>query len=345
MVVDSGVTDRELMDLGLAVDLIRFLADGRWRSFEAIGERLAVSVPTAEVLIRAACDRLGLRCLETAEGAVRLQGPLALLDRTRILSLLHSAGCMAPAHLEVHDAIDSTNQHLMTAGAHGAPSGSVCLAEYQTAGRGRLGRTWVSPFGANLYLSVLWRVALGPEALGGCSLAVGAALAETLRAAGVDGLGLKWPNDLLWQRRKLAGVLLEVSGPPRGPSTLIVGVGINVNMPPEAARDIDQPWVDLREILGVALCDRDWVAAQAIHAVWSALEGFERDGLGPALALWSRFDRFRGESVQIHTAGSVLHGTIVGIAADGRLRLLTLTGERLLQGGEVSLRPVGAGTT
>jgi BirA family biotin operon repressor/biotin-[acetyl-CoA-carboxylase] ligase len=126
---------------------------------------------------------------------------------------------------------------------------------------------------------------------------------------------------------------------------LVVGVGINVNMPPEAAREIDQPWVDLRETLGVAQCDRDWVAAQAIQAVRSALDGFEREGLGPVLDRWSQFDCFRGESVQVHLAGSVLHGTIVGLAPDGRLRLRTDTGERLLQGGEVSLRPVGARTT
>jgi BirA family biotin operon repressor/biotin-[acetyl-CoA-carboxylase] ligase len=336
------VTDERAADLPAGVSLARLLADGCWHPAEVLGARLQSAPVTAVRLAAQLCERLGLTCLQAPDQGVRLTQPLALLDAERIRAMLVAAGRAVPPSLEVHDALDSTNRYLMSEVSGGAPSGTVCLAEYQTAGRGRLGRAWVSPFGANLYLSMLWRTDSGPAALGGCSLVVGAALADTLRRAGVSGLGLKWPNDLLWQRRKLAGVLLEVAGQARGPSVLVAGVGINVNMPVAAGRDIEQPWVDLREALGVAQCDRDWVAAHVIHALAAAFERFECEGLQPFLDLWSEFDLFQGESVRIISAASEVSGTILGIAADGGLRVQTAAGEHRVHGGEVSLRAEGA---
>ncbi|NCC28599.1 MAG: biotin--[acetyl-CoA-carboxylase] ligase [Gammaproteobacteria bacterium] len=264
--------------------------------------------------------------------------PPDLLDAERILAGLAPCARRAIARLEIHAEIDSTNRYLMREAVIGAPCGTLCLAECQSAGRGRLGRPWVSPFGANLYLSMLWRYKAPPAALGGFSLAAGAVVAEVLRRFGAEGLGLKWPNDLLWDRRKLGGMLLEVAGEPKGPSTLVVGIGINVRMSPDHGRAIDQPWVDLAEVLDNQRVDRNILAAQIVDALVDAFERFGREGLTPFLPLWGGFDAFRGEQARILLADREIQGRVLGIASDGALRLETADGERRFHAGEVSLR-------
>ncbi|WP_296695995.1 biotin--[acetyl-CoA-carboxylase] ligase [Thiocapsa sp. UBA6158] len=271
----------------------------------------------------------------------RLHDPDArpeLLDAERILAALSPGARRAIARLEIRAKIDSTNRYLMREAATGAPSGTLCLAECQTAGRGRLGRPWISPFGASLYLSMLWRYSTPPAALGGFSLVAGAVVADVLRRIGAEGLALKWPNDLLWGRRKLGGMLLEVAGEARGPSTLVVGVGINVRMAPDQGRAIDQPWVDLAEVLGGPRVGRNTLAALVADALIDAFERFGREGLTPFLALWAEFDAFRGESVRLLFADREIRGRVLGIASDGALRLDTADGEMRFHAGEVSLR-------
>ncbi|HSO83608.1 biotin--[acetyl-CoA-carboxylase] ligase [Thiocapsa sp.] len=260
------------------------------------------------------------------------------LDPERILAALSPGARGAIARLEIHTEIDSTNRYLMREAATGASCGTLCLAECQTAGRGRLGRPWISPFGASLYLSMLWRYSAPPAALGGFSLVAGAVVADVLRRIGVEGLALKWPNDLIWGRRKLGGMLLEVAGEARGPSALVVGVGINVRMAPDQGIGIDQPWVDLAEVLGHPTVGRNALAALVADALIDAFQRFGREGLTPFLALWAEFDAFRGESVRILLPDREIRGRVLGIASDGALRLDTADGEMQFHAGEVSLR-------
>ena len=319
-------------------ELIQLLADGDFHSGPAIAEHLGMTRAAVWKALRRARDRLGLT-LESARGkGYRLQTPIELLDAERILASMSRQSRAAIERLEIHQQIDSTNRHLMREVSAGAPSGTLCLTERQTAGRGRLGRPWISPFGANLYLSLLWRYAAPPAALGGFSLVAGAVVADVLRRAGVQGLALKWPNDLLWHRRKLGGMLLEVSGEAQGPCALVVGVGINLRMAREQGRTIDQPWVDLNEAMGGKGFGRNLVAAQVIDALIAALDRFGREGPGPFLELWNAFDCFRGESVQLLLGERVIRGRVIGIASDGALRLYTDEGERVYHAGEVSLR-------
>jgi BirA family biotin operon repressor/biotin-[acetyl-CoA-carboxylase] ligase len=243
--------------------------------------------------------------------------------------------------LEILDQTDSTNAHLMREASAGAPSGPVCLAEHQTAGRGRRGRVWVSPFGANLYLSVLWRYPIAPAQLGGLSLAAGTAVAAALHETGAEGLALKWPNDVLWGRRKLAGLLLEVAGEAQGPIHLVVGVGVNLHMEPAQGEAIDQPWTDLSAVLGGRRYGRNRLAAAVIEALIATLDLFGREGLNPFLEKWNRFDGFRGESVRVVLGDRVTEGVHAGIAGDGALLLETSDGVRRFQAGEVSLRANG----
>ena len=322
-----------------SLSLVRLLADGRLHSEEAIARALGLTRAGVWKAVVRARDQWGIEIVAVRGQGYRLAAPLDLLDPGRILSELKAQGQPPPARLEVHDRIDSTNARLMAEARAGVPAGTVCLAERQSAGRGRRGRVWVSPFGSGLYLSLLWRSPLGPAALGGASLAAGVAVARVLRDAGVSELALKWPNDLLWKRRKLGGLLLELGGEAQGPSFLVAGVGINLRMPGALGRTLDQPWTDLATILGASLPGRNALAARLIAALSSALETYGTLGLEPFLADWERFDGLRGEPVRLHLGEQVIEGIHAGLAPDGALRLVTAEGLRSYHAGEVSLRP------
>jgi len=319
--------------------LVRQLADGRFHSGEALAQRLGLSRAAVWKAARKAGEHLGL-AIETRRGTgYRLSAPLELLDPARILGALSPVVQAAIARLEIADDIDSTNAHLLAAGHAGAPSGTLCLAERQSAGRGRRGRTWVSPYGANLYLSLLWRFPQGPGHLGGLSLAAGAALAQALETAGVVDIGLKWPNDLLWRRRKLGGLLIEVAAEAQGPSLAVVGLGLNTRLRGAQIQAIDQPWVDLDEILGPQGYGRNRLCALAAEALIMTLERYGREGLAPFLPLWERYDRYRGEVVEIRLGEQRIIGTQAGITTEGALRLEVAGASLTFTAGEVSLRP------
>jgi BirA family biotin operon repressor/biotin-[acetyl-CoA-carboxylase] ligase len=214
----------------------------------------------------------------------------------------------------------------------------VCLAELQHAGRGRRGRLWVSPFAANLYLSLLWRSAAGAAALGGLSLVAGLAVLRSLRAFGIDSAGLKWPNDILVGRAKLAGILIDVVGESSGPCAVIIGVGINVAMPAPAAAGIDQAWTDLQTASGRTGISRNHLAACLLDHMLPAVAAFEAEGLHPFLEEWRCHDLVDGRDVDLRLANEVICGTARGVDASGALLVDTDTGRRRFASGEVSVR-------
>ena len=320
------------------LDLVRLLADGDYHSGEAIARGLGISRAAVWKALHRLSRELDLP-IESRHGCgYRLAAPLELLDAGSMLGVLAELGQGGIARLEIHDRIDSTNARLMAEGAAGGASGTVCLAERQTAGRGRRGRPWISPFGANLYLSILWRYPLAPATLGGVSLAAGVAVAKILRQCGVGKLGLKWPNDLMWHRRKLGGLLLEVSGEAQGPSFLVAGLGLNLRMGEGQGSAIDQPWTDLYQALDGALPGRNRLAALLIDALAKALASYGETGLAPFLPDWDGFDFLRGESVWLQLGDRTVAGEHAGVGPDGSLRLRTMDGVRHFHAGEVSLR-------
>lgn len=261
-----------------------------------------------------------------------------LLDRDCILAELTEAARAALHRLEVHAVLDSTNRYLM-AGAQAAwPGGVVCLAEQQTAGRGRQGRNWLTPFGASLACSLLWRFAVHPAALSGLSLATGIAVARALRNVGITEVGLKWPNDVWWQERKLGGILLE-SGGASGDFYVVAGIGINVALPRQEAAVIDQPWVDVQEILAGASISRNALAAKLISELLETFLRFEQGGFADLAAEWARFDQVKGRRVSLHLPNATVTGVARGVDATGALLLETARGEvKPYIGGEISLR-------
>jgi len=282
--------------------LVRLLVDGRFHSGQELARLLGISRAAVWKQLRSFPDTLGIQVDSVRGRGYRLRQPLELLDADWIRGAIDPA--VSPREVVIHDSIDSTNSWLMTQARGGMHGGSVCLAERQEAGRGRHGRHWVSPFGSNIYLSVLWRYPLAPMELSGLSLACGVAVARALERLGVPSPELKWPNDVLWQGRKLAGLLLEVGGEATGPSHVVTGVGINTRLSPQDGEQIDQPWADLAAVPGVPTACRNRLTALLIGELIAALELFGTRGLAPFATDWSRYDCFRGKSITLNTGVS-----------------------------------------
>jgi BirA family biotin operon repressor/biotin-[acetyl-CoA-carboxylase] ligase len=268
----------------------------------------------------------------------RLPATLELLERERILAATTSPCTETINDIYVHLEVDSTNNWLREVALNGAASGTVCVAEMQSAGRGRRGRTWVSPFAASLYMSLLWRSNCGAAALGGLSLVTGIAILRALQSLGVEGAGLKWPNDVLAGRDKLAGVLIDVVGESSGPCAVIVGVGINMNMPGEAGHAIDQSWTDLRRLGSDTVLSRNELAGRVLSELFPAMELFERAGLQAFLDDWHRYDIVSGQRVDLTLPNGQISGTACGIDEGGALLVETREGRRRFHSGDVSLR-------
>ncbi len=317
--------------------LLNLLSDGHFHSGEALGAALGVSRMAVWKQVRALREQ-GLP-LEVVRGkGYRLPGSLELLDAEAILAGLSPATRAWLARIDTFLEIDSTNTWLRQQALEGAPSGSVCLAEMQHAGRGRRNRPWISPFAANLYFSLLWQSHVGAAGLGGLSLVIGVALLRSLRTFGVDAAGLKWPNDVLVDGAKLAGILIDVVGESSGPCSVIIGVGMNVSMPGAAATGIDQPWTDLCRLTGRARFPRNQLAACLLDCSFSAIAEFERVGLEPFLGEWRRHDLIDGRDVSLQLPNERILGRACGVDSGGALLVQTDTGRRRFASGEVSLR-------
>jgi len=261
---------------------------------------------------------------------------LELLDPQAIRSRL-PADAQALLHdLQVAWMVDSTNAELLRCSAP-VRGVSVLLAERQTGGRGRRGRSWASPLAAHVYLSVLRLFEGGLGRLAGLSLVAGVAVAEALHDLGFTQAQLKWPNDVLVDGRKLVGLLAEGGGEYAGPARAVIGIGINVHMPPAFGEEITQPWVDLDTLAGTVV-DRNQVVAAVLARLLPALETFDRDGLAPFLPRYAALDMLAGQEVRVELDGQWQHGTALGLADDGALRVRIDGRERLLHAGEVSVR-------
>lgn len=287
----------------------------------------------------------GLREAGIAIGARPGQGyalatSLDLLDAARIRAGLDTGAAALLADLEVAWSIDSTNTRLLAA-TPPSQGARVLLAERQTGGRGRRGRTWRSPLAAHLYLSLSRCFHGGLARLGGLSLVAGIAVAEALHGLGFAMVRLKWPNDLVagdaTGLRKLGGLLVEGGGEHGGDARAVLGLGLNVRMPAADAAHIDQPWCDLAG-LGDAPSRND-LAAAVLSRLLPALEAFDRDGLAAFLPRYAALDAIAGRQVRLHLAEGERDALALGLAADGALRVRLDDGaERVLHAGEVSVR-------
>lgn len=317
--------------------ILRQLTHDRFLSGEAIAKRLGISRASVHNAVRQA-QGLGLEIHSVRGRGYRLAKPHRWLDMARVEPELGAMGY----RLHLHDEVDSTNSRLMAMGQSGAEHKTVLTTEWQTGGKGRRGRAWLSPLGGGLAFSLLWRFNRTPSDLSCLSLAVGLGLARALRQIGLAEVQLKWPNDVLLDGRKLAGILIELQGEALGPSMAVIGVGVNVRLPEELRSRIEQPVADLLEGLGTAV-DRNRLLAECLIHLHDVLEYYEREGFAGLRAEWEVSHAFHGrEARMIAPQGESWSGRVVGIDEAGALLLDTEAGRRRFYSGELSLRGVSA---
>ncbi|HEX7342516.1 MAG TPA: biotin--[acetyl-CoA-carboxylase] ligase [Rhodanobacteraceae bacterium] len=314
-------------------DILHALASGQPVS----GADLAARAGVTRAAVWKHVDALRMRGLpiEAHAGAgYRLPWPIELLDAD---ILGHALGTPQPASLEVHWEIDSTSAELARR-RDAMPDGAVVLAEGQHAGRGRRGRSWLSPPGLNIYLSCLNRFEQGFAGLSGLSLTVGVAVAAALDELGVTGVGLKWPNDVMADGAKLAGILVELNGEYQGPCTAIIGVGLNVRLTDAMREAIGQPAADLASLCAGHPPSRNVVAAGLIRHLRASLLRFAGEGFAGFAEAFDRRDLLRGKTLHLSGALGNFEGTGAGVTRQGALRVRTASGEVCVDSAEVTVR-------
>ena len=313
---------------------LRQLADGRFHSGEEIARSLGRSRATLSEALKRAPD-LGLELFSVPGRGYRLAQPIEFLDAAALERALAGSG----VSVQVVDEVDSTSTQLLAMAAQGAPSGLCLAAEWQSAGRGRRGRSWVSALGGSLTFSLLWRFERGAGHLAGLSLAVGAAVARSLAACGVERVQVKWPNDVVIDFRKVAGILVETSGDLQGPSVAVVGVGLNYRLAEGTLDRIDQAVTD------VAHCarqvpSRNDLLATLLRELAATLGRFELSGFAAERDAWRALHAYQGRPVRVLPAHEPpFDATVADVAADGALVVTLPDGRPVpLASAEISLR-------
>ena len=316
-------------------ELVEVLSDGEFHSGEQLGESLGVSRTAVWKKLKKLED-IGLHLESVTGKGYRLSGGLDLLSEGAVKEALSPQAASLVSELVLSSVVDSTNTVAMRNAVQGCTSGSVVVAEQQTAGRGRRGRVWQSPFGKNLYFSVVWNFSGGAAALEGLSLVVALGLIRALSSLGVDGLSVKWPNDLLCDGRKLAGILLEMTGDAAGPCSVVIGVGLNVELDDHVKKQIDQSVAGLSEL--AVDVSRSQVLALVLSELLPILDNYEQTGFAAFVDEWHQYDAFMGRQVCLTHGEQVIVGSSQGVAADGAVVIDVGGVRRSFKGGELSLR-------
>jgi BirA family biotin operon repressor/biotin-[acetyl-CoA-carboxylase] ligase len=311
--------------------LLKLLKDGRFHSGQALGVALGISRSAVWKQLQHLEAELGLTIHKVRGRGYQLRAPLTLLDPAGIAE--HSPSSQWP--VLVFDSLDSTNAEALRSVERGMAAPFLVLAERQTAGRGRRGRKWVSPFAENLYYSLVLRIDGGMRQLEGLSLVVGLAVMQTLRDLGIAGAGLKWPNDVLVGEKKIAGILLELVGDPADVCHVVLGVGINVNM--QEADEVDQQWTSMYLEAGNGF-DRNLLVAHLGGVLQEHLNRHQSAGFSVLQAQWEQGHLWQGRAVSLIAGVNRIDGVVMGIDGQGALRLKVDGVEKVFSGGELSLR-------
>ena len=318
---------------GNAHALATLLADGEFHSGEKLAGHLGITRAAVWKQVRQLAA-LGLEVCSVPGRGYRLARPLELLDSARIRHRLSPACRRRLQALSVLDTVDSTNQWLLSQpGRYPA----VCLAEMQSSGRGRRGRTWVSPFAANMYLSMGWQFDDVPPGFSALGMVAAIAAVRALRTSGVGDVGIKWPNDLLVRGEKLGGILVDAQGEPPNRMRAVIGIGINVHMPESAAAKIDQPWTDLASQREPPP-ERNLLAAALVEELMQVLQNFATQGFSVFDKEWRALDLAAGKQVQLQYQQQVICGKAEGVDQDGALLLHTESGLHRFISGDLSMR-------
>ena len=311
--------------------LLKLLSDGEFHSGEDLGVALGVSRSAVWKKLQQLQAETGVEIHKVRGRGYRLVEPLSLLSSRLLTEELRECGW----NVRTYDTIDSTNAEAMRLVALDEALPLLVLAEQQTAGRGRRGRKWISPFAENLYYSLALRVEGGMRQLEGLSLLVGLAVVKMLRELGVKDAGLKWPNDILVGRHKLAGILLELAGDPADVCHVVIGIGINVNM--RSSDKVDQAWTSMMLQAGARL-NRNQIAVRLSIALRDYLTAHREKGFGAFQEEWERSHLWQHKHVTLLAGSGSVEGLVLGVDRVGALRMKVGEDIRTFSGGELSLR-------
>jgi BirA family biotin operon repressor/biotin-[acetyl-CoA-carboxylase] ligase len=315
--------------------ILRRLSDGRFHSGEALAHEFNLSRASIFNVLSQA-ESLGLTIHAVRGRGYRMPEPVEWLDPAVIAGQLGEAA--AAYTVFVHDSLDSTNTALMAAALGGAADGTLLCAEHQQSGKGRRGRQWHSVPGGSLTFSLLWRFETGLQSLAGLSLAVGLAIARAVNRHSGHPAKLKWPNDVLVDYRKLAGILVEVQGDMHGAAFAVVGVGLNVRLNATQRDAVDQPVVDLAE-MGVTL-GRNAFLAECLRELHVVSSRFRQSGFSALRVDWLALDAYMGRPVALALPDArSVHGIAAGVDEAGAFLLRDARSNlNAYSGGEISLR-------
>lgn len=323
--------------------LILLLADGQFHSGAGLARALGVSRSAVWKQAHQLCG-LGLDLEVARRQGYRLKTRLDLLDRQAIARALDPASGDSCEGLDVCCVVESTNSILSEQPRPSPGLWKAAIAEYQTGGRGRRGRRWLSPFGCGLCMSFAWSFAIAPRDLSALSLAAGMASIRVLEAAGAAGLALKWPNDIVADGAKLGGILVDVDGDSRGPLRAIIGVGINIRAPESLADQVASegglPPAAIDKLISGKMIDRNRLAADLLGSLRQMALEFARDGFGPLASRWSQYDFLLGKRLIVANGASQIRGVGRGLGADGALLVEQDGTIATVFSGDVSVRAV-----
>lgn len=308
-------------------EILAALARGQFVSGEELAKQAGISRTAISKHIDALED-YGVEIFSVKGKGYKLANPVSLIDEEQLTRSLNNR-CF------YFDELASTNAFLLQH-VHELTSGDICIAEYQSAGRGRRGRSWVSPYGCHLYCSMYWKLEQGMSQASGLSLVVACSLVKVLQSFGIQDLGVKWPNDIYLNNKKLAGVLIEMSGQADSECHLVVGIGINISMSQSQGDKIDQAWSDLAA--NPACPSKTELAIALQKQLHHDFSTFEQLGLTAFLPRWQAVDVFFNKQVKLLMGDNQVEGICKGVDESGAILLETDKGIKAFVGGEISLR-------
>lgn len=309
--------------------LVKVMRDGEFHDGNALGETLNMTRSAVWKMIKK-LEKYGVEINSVKGKGYALCEPLILLDAGQIQTGINHQDCA----ITLFESIDSTNEYLKNIRSKKM---RVCVAEQQTSGKGRLNRSWYSPFAQNIYLSCLYPFTKDISELAGLSLVVSLAIASTLRSFGLnEKLFAKWPNDVLYDGSKLSGTLIEVQAESHGACHAVIGIGLNVNMLLDSSHEITQGWTSMRKITGEYL-DRNAVVVKLINDLHDYLQRFSQHGFKDFISEWQHLDCMHGKEITLKNHNETISGIMSGINAQGHLLLKTAEGERSFSSGDTSV--------
>lgn len=323
----------------VAFEIIERLKDAKFHSGEQLAKDLRVGRTTVWKAIRY------LRSLGVSINAVRSRGykltqPLELLDKNKILSELSHLVQKQIYQVDVLPAVTSTNDYLLSQIAYGQKPFSICLSESQTQGKGRQGKVWQSPFGRNLYLSI-YGCFNAAQNISGFSLSIATTILNTIEGFCPlpEGLGIKWPNDLMYGAAKIGGILIETQSnttqQAEGIIHVVIGIGLNFDM--EGFESVDKQWTDLKSVLGQVF-GRNLFAGKLINKLVTDFALFDQFGFDYFYSQWERFDLLKEKQIEISAPCSKEQGQYRGINRRGELLVEVAGTLKALTYGNVSIK-------